>query len=118
MYVLISKGFEIIGALDRIPGENGLLIAPWLLIGLLLLSAAGLALVVPLLRQEVLPLLIPGKRDGEAAVAGEDVEVVGGAARGVLRGRGVAAVPTSIALARAETAEVCLLRSPSMRPFQ
>ena len=87
-----------------IPGEDGLLIAPWLLIGLLLLAAAGLALVVPLLRQEVLPLLIARKRDGEAAVAGEDVEVVGGAARGVLRGRGVAAVPEPgvLSLQRAE----------------
>ena len=78
-----------------IPGENGLLVAPRLLVGLLLhAAAAGLALVVPLLRKEILPLLIPRKRDGEAAVAGEDVEVVGGAAWGTpLRGRRVAAVP-------------------------
>ena len=75
-------------------------VSPRLLITLLLPSnaAAGLALVVPLLREEVLlALLVAGQRDGEAAVAGQDVVVVGlaaaVAARGVLRGRRVAAVP-------------------------
>ena len=79
-------------------------VAPRLLVPLLLPSFAGLALVVPLLREEVLLalLLVAGQRDGEAAVAGQDVVVVGllaavaagaVAARGVLRGRRVAAVP-------------------------
>ena len=88
-----------------LPGKNRRLllpVAPRLLVALLLPSnaAAGLALVVPLLREEVLLalLLVAGQRDGEAAVAGQDVVVVGlaavaMAARGVLRGRRVAAVP-------------------------
>ena len=74
-------------------------VTPRLLVALLLPST-GLALVVPLLREEVLlhALLVAGQRDGEAAVAGQDVVVVGlaavaVAARGVLRGRRVAAVP-------------------------
>ena len=74
-------------------------VTPRLLVALLLPSP-GLALVVPLLREEVLLalLLVAGQRDGEAAVAGQDVVVVGlaavaVAARGVLRGRRVAAVP-------------------------
>ena len=71
-------------------------VSPRLLVPLLLPSC--LALVVPLLREEVLLalLLVAGQRDGEAAVAGQDVVVVGlaaVAARGVLRGRRVAAVP-------------------------
>ena len=77
-------------------------VTPRLLVPLFLPSnAAGLSLVVPLLREEVLlALLVAGQRDGEAAVAGQDVVVVGLAvavavarARGVLRGRRVAAVP-------------------------
>ena len=73
-------------------------VAPRLLVPLLLPSGACLSLVVPLLREEVLLalLLVAGQRDGEAAVAGQDVVVVGLAAvtaRGVLRGRRVAAVP-------------------------
>ena len=85
-----------------LPGKNRRLllpVTPRLLVALLLPST-GLALVVPLLREEVLlALLVAGQRDGEAAVAGQDVVVVGllagmaVAARGVLRGRRVAAVP-------------------------
>ena len=51
---------------------------------------------MPLLREEVLlhALLVAGQRDGEAAVAGQDVVVVGLAvARAVFGGRRVAAVP-------------------------
>ena len=83
-----------------LPGKNRRLllpVSPRLLVPLLLPSC--LALIVPLLREEVLLslLLVAGQRDGEAAVAGQDVVVVGlamaVAARGVLRGRRVAAVP-------------------------
>ena len=69
--------------------------------------AAALALVLPLLREKILPLLLISRQgDREAAIAGEDVVVVGATARarGVLRGRRVALVPEpgELSLQRAE----------------